>query len=196
MWSGAPMSRVRAIALFAVLVGASCAGMAAQAPAAPTEAAAIPIVVPERLVDPETATFVSALTLIAGAGAGTYMLATSSGKSEIVPGFAVVAGTLVVAPSLGRWIAGDVRTAAVRTGTRVLLVGAASAAAYYGFDQGNGGTNPLGLVVFGLLSPVILAHAITDVGSTGRDLRLARAVEALAFSRTPRGGVVSLTATF
>jgi len=136
------------------------------------------------------------LTLIAGAGAGTYLLATSSGKSEVAAGFAVVAGTLVVAPSLGRWIGGDVRNAAWRTGTRLLLVGAASAAAYYGFDQGNGGTNPLGLVVFSLLSPVILAHAVTDIASTSRDIRLARAVEALALSPTPRGGVVSLAANF
>jgi hypothetical protein len=158
----------------------------------PTSAqdAYVPIKVPDQAISPETAAAVSGLTLLAGVAGGTILLVSSASAGGVrpqLPGVALIASAFVFAPSLGRWLGGDEKTAAIRTVTRLVGAGTACAAAFYGFDEGGGGPRPGAIAVFGLLTPIVVAHALADVWGTERDLRLNRAVEAFGILRNARG---------
>jgi hypothetical protein len=193
------LGNARAAGICAAVVAVASAARADEGAAEIHAPAAIPIHVPDEVVSPELAVFASGAALVVGVAWGTILFtstSSASGTRPQLPAFAVVATTLVIAPSLGRWMGGDVETAAVRTGTRLLVAGVASAAALYGFDEGSGGPHPIPIAVVGLLTPIVIAHALNDIAATSRDLRLDRAVRALTVSPLPRGTAATFTASF
>lgn len=186
-------ANARAAAL-GTLLAAALPSMAEE-PREIVERPPVPIQMPADIVAPELATFLSGAALVGGLAWGTLLFTSTSaaGSQPYLPAFAVVGTTLVIAPSLGRWLGGDFRRAAMHTGTRLLIGGGAFAAAYYGFSEASGGPHPVSIAVFGLLTPIVIAEGLMDIGATSRDLRLDRAVQVIAVAPR-RGGTVATVA--